>query len=145
MMLKSMWRCHQACSMSNDGCSARSEVMHMHTLKHTHTTPPLLHHIIKPISRLNGEVINTSQGSGWARRVHERLVTLVLMVPTATVAPPNCPEWAAHCPYRCHLHPCLSHSLSPLYVSDDNRPKVNPSWYCRFFLVKCGNQPHSWH
>jgi len=45
--------------------STCSEVMHMHALKygphHTHT--PLLRHIVKPISRLNGRAINTSQGS----------------------------------------------------------------------------------
>lgn len=51
--------------------------MHTHTRKHPHTTPPL-HHIIKPISKLNGEAINTSRGSRQARPVR-RLVTLVLM------------------------------------------------------------------
>lgn len=136
-MSKSIWQCHQACSRSNDGPSTCSEAMHMHTLKHTHITPPLLHHIIKPISRLNGEAINTSQGSRWARRVYRRLVTLVLMVPRARAAPPVTVELTVRSEPPVVLIIAvstlrLSHSLSLRVsnVSEDNRAKVNPSWYC---------------
>lgn len=142
-MSKSIWQCHQACSRSNDGPSTCSKVMHMHTLKHTHITLPLLHHIIKPISRLNGEGINTTQGSRWGRRVHRQLVTLVLMVPWAAAAsttPPitvklTVPNEPPIVLIVARLNPRLSHSLSPLVtnVLNDNRLKVNPSWYYTIF------------
>lgn len=83
--------------------STCSEVVHMHTLKHIRLTPPLLHHIIKPISRLNGGSdqyiagVEVSEASVPAARDTRANGATSLHPVTVKVTGP---ERDAHCPYH---------------------------------------------